>query len=72
MDRPHKETVMKRLALVAAVLAIAACTTREASHTDTTTLAPAPATSDTARADTSHADSAHRDTTRRDTATKRP
>jgi uncharacterized lipoprotein YajG len=50
---------MKRLALVAAVLVIAACKANEADTTDTATqVAPAPAPADTAMRDTM------RDTTR--------
>lgn len=62
---------MKRLALVAAVLAIAACQTREAdTNRDTAALAPAPAMSDSAAQmdsmmkDSTARDSAARDTTR--------
>ena len=44
---------MKRLALVAAVLVIAACKANEADTADTTTqVAPAPAPADTAMRDT--------------------
>ena len=55
---------MKRLALVAAVLVIAACKANEADNAaDTTTqVAPAPAPADTAL----------RDTTLRDTTTRTP
>ena len=63
---------MKRLALVAAVLAITACQTKEAdTNRDTAALAPAPAMSDsTARMDSAAKDSAARDSAR-DT-TRRP
>ncbi len=67
IERPYKEIVMKRLALAIAVLAIAACTTKEAAND--TAMVPTPSTTDTARADSA-------DTTRadslRDSATKRP
>lgn len=63
---------MKRLALVAAVLVITACQTKEADNTrDTAALAPAPAMSDT----TARMDSAAKDSTARDSArdtTRRP
>lgn len=61
---------MKRLALVAAVLAITACQTKEADSTrDTAALAPAPAMSDSAaRADSTAKDSTARDSARDTTA----
>jgi uncharacterized lipoprotein YajG len=61
---------MKRLALVAAVLALAACTTKEETPVDTTAApAMAPAPADTA---TMKMDSAMRDTTMKDTTAKKP
>ena len=59
---------MKRLALVAAVLALAACATKEeAPPVDTTAappaMAPAPAVDSAAKADSMKADSAMKDTT---------
>lgn len=67
---------MKRLAFVAAVVALAACSKSETAKTDTTTpaMAPAPAPAATAT-DTSHAkmmaDSAHADSVRKaDSAAK--
>lgn len=64
---------MKRLALVAAVLAITACQTKEAdTDHDTAALAPAPAMSDsTARMDSAARDSAARDSAR-DTTARHP
>lgn len=69
---------MKRLALVAAVLVIAACTTQKdepATDTAAPAMAPAPATTDTAaRMDSAATDSAAKaDSARRDSAkTKTP
>lgn len=65
---------MKRLAFVAAVVALAACSKSETAKTDTTTPAMAPAPAATAT-DTSHAkmmaDSAHADSIRKaDSAAK--
>ncbi len=59
---------MKRLALVAAVVVITACTANDADNTaDTTTqVAPAPAPADTMMRDTTMRDSL------RDTAARRP
>ena len=60
---------MKRLALVAAVLAIAACKTKEETPVDTAAaappaMAPAPAADSAAKADSAmKADSAAKDTT---------
>ena len=64
---------MKRLALVAAVAAIAACTTKEGttdSARDTAALAPAPAPT---VSDSTTADSARKDSLKADsTGTKKP
>ena len=58
---------MKRLALVAAVLALAACATKEEVPVDTTAappaMAPAPATDTAAKDTTMKMDSASKDTT---------
>ena len=62
---------MKRLALVAAVLALAACKTKEETPVDTAAappaMAPAPAADSAAKAD-----SAKMDTTKPDTTAKKP
>ena len=65
---PCQEIYMKRLALIAAVLAVAACAKSENVNKDTTTPAtapaPAPAATDTAaKMDTTH---------KMDTTTKKP
>ena len=65
---PFQEIYMKRLALIAAVLAVAACAKSENVNKDTTTPAtapaPAPAATDTAaKMDTTH---------KMDTTTKKP
>ena len=63
---------MKRLALVAAVVVLAACTTEDntpAVDTATPAMAPAPAT-DTAQLDSAQLDSARRDSVARDTAAR--
>ena len=65
---------MKRLALVAAVVVLAACTTEDntpAVDTATPAMAPAPAT-DTAQLDSAARDSAARDSAARDTTAARP
>ena len=67
---------MKRLALVAAVLVIAACTTKEATRDtaqDTAALAPAPAVTDSSKMVDStmkHDSSMMKDTTKVKTTTK--
>ena len=61
---------MKRLALVAAVLALAACTTKEETPVDTTAApAMAPAPADTAMKDTA---AMKMDSAMKDTTTKKP
>jgi hypothetical protein len=65
---------MKRLALVAAVLVIAACTTKEGTTDtakDTAALAPAPAMSDSAHMDSTmkHDSSMMKDSTTKTTTT---
>ena len=63
---------MKRLALVAAVVVLAACTTEDntpAVDTATPAMAPAPAT-DTAQLDSAARDSAARDSVARDSAAR--
>ena len=67
---------MKRLALVVAVLAVAACSTEKnepATDTAAPAMAPAPATTDTAmRMDSAATDSVRRDSiARADSATKK-
>ena len=67
---------MKRLALVVAVLAVAACSTEKnepATDTAAPAMAPAPATTDTAmRMDSAATDSARRDSiAKADSATKK-
>ena len=65
---------MNRLALVAAVVVLAACTTEDntpAVDTATPALAPAPAT-DTTATDSAARDSAARDSAARDTSAARP
>lgn len=63
---------MKRLALVAAVVVLAACTTEDntpAVDTATPAMAPAPAT-DTVQLDSAQLDSARRDSVAGDTAAR--
>jgi hypothetical protein len=66
---PFQEIYMKRLALIAAVLAVAACAKSENANKDTTTPAMAPAPAPAATTDTT----AKMDTTHKmDTTTKKP
>jgi len=62
---------MKRLALVAAVLAVAACGKKEAATTDTTTvMTPAPAVTDTTAPVVTDTTAPAHDTTAKDTTHK--
>ena len=66
---------MKRIALVAAIFAVAACSKTETPATDTTTpaMAPAPTLDSAARADSIRADSVRKaDSAKAATKTKTP